>query len=191
MDGRVGRRDGSGGSGRVVVAPAREEDLDDVWGLYGRIAREMEGTDHDVWWRLDFHPTRERLEEAASAGELLTARGVGGTLVGALVLDGRQGADYGRVPWTVPCGPDEVSVVHLLGVDPTARGMGVARALVEAAAAEARRRGSRAVRLDAFDNNVAAVGLYRSCGFVDLGVLDIRVGGGLVHASHLMELPLA
>ena len=61
----------------------------------------------------------------------------------------------------------------------------------EAAAAEARRRGSRAVRLDAFDNNVAAVGLYRSCGFVDLGVLDIRVGGGLVHASHLMELPLA
>ena len=50
------------------------------------------------------------------------------------------------------------------------RGHGVGRALIMAAVAAARERGLVAIDLDVFAHNAAAIGLYRSCGFVTSGV---------------------
>lgn len=173
------------------IRPARPDELDAVWDLYGRVAADMEGTPLDVWWRPGLHPTRARLARAARSGDLVAAFPDGaGRPAGAFVLDGEQGADYGRIPWGVDAGEGEVQVVHLLCTAPGCRGRSLGRDLVLDAAARALARGARALRLDAFSNNGPAVALYRSCGFADRGVFDIRVGGGLEHASHLMELRL-
>jgi len=53
-----------------------------------------------------------------------------------------------------------------MGVVPTARRAGVARALLERVVADARARGSPAIVLEAFERNAAAVRLYEGNGFV-------------------------
>ena len=111
-------------------------------------------------------------------------------MLGAFVLDARQGADYSFASWLVDAPSGRVAVIHLLAVAPGARGRGVGRALLRAAVREARSRGAWSLRLDAFDNNAPAISAYRRAGFADLGIFDIEVGGGLRHPSHLMELDL-
>jgi GNAT superfamily N-acetyltransferase len=56
--------------------------------------------------------------------------------------------------------------------DPTARGRGVGRALVEATATFARQTGSRELFLEVAHGNDAAHSLYLSCGFEDDGPGD-------------------
>jgi ribosomal protein S18 acetylase RimI-like enzyme len=53
-------------------------------------------------------------------------------------------------------------------VDPAARGMGVARRLLDATEAAAREAGAPALRLDTNRALVEAIALYRSSGFVEV-----------------------
>jgi ribosomal protein S18 acetylase RimI-like enzyme len=57
-----------------------------------------------------------------------------------------------------------------LSVDPACQGQGVGRTLVEAAIAEATRRGARKLSLRVLGGNARAQALYASCGFVVEGV---------------------
>ncbi|VVJ25002.1 Acetyltransferase [Amycolatopsis camponoti] len=72
-----------------------------------------------------------------------------------------------------------VRVIGGLAVDPDRRRLGIARRLVDAAVAEARRRGARKVTLRVLGHNTAARRLYESAGFVVEGVLrgEFHVGG--------------
>lgn len=177
------------------VRAADPNELPAIKALYSDIIDAMRGTEFDVGWEMGEHPSHEALRTAADAGNLFIAVDDSdsddvATPLGAFILDGNQGLDYGIIDWKVACADDEVQVIHLLGASPLARGRGVGRALIRGAAEQAIRRGAKALRLDAFDNNAPAVGLYRSCGFDDYGVHEIRVARGLVHASYLMEMDL-
>jgi ribosomal protein S18 acetylase RimI-like enzyme len=66
---------------------------------------------------------------------------------------------------------DHVLTVNGIAVDPARQGRGVGRALIEAAIAEARRRGARRLTLRVFSPNEHARRLYESAGFVVEGVL--------------------
>jgi ribosomal protein S18 acetylase RimI-like enzyme len=61
--------------------------------------------------------------------------------------------------------------IHGLAVAVSYRGRGLGRALIEAAAAEATRRGARKLSLRVLGGNTVARALYESCGFVVEGVL--------------------
>ena len=176
-----------------TVRRATADDLPAIVALYERVIAHMRVNPPDVWWDMGAHPTVESLERETTEGNLFVALGAradGPSLQGAFIIDEKEGEDYDLAPWDVPAAAGEVAVLHLLCTDPTARGCGVGRSLIAAAADEARRRGAIALRLDTFDIDVPAASLYRSCGFHDYGIFDIGVGGGLRHASHLMELDL-
>ena len=66
---------------------------------------------------------------------------------------------------------DHVLTINGIAVDPARQRRGVGRALIEAAAAEARRRGARRLTLRVFGPNTAARALYEAAGFVVEGVL--------------------
>jgi [ribosomal protein S18]-alanine N-acetyltransferase len=61
------------------------------------------------------------------------------------------------------------SEILSLGTHPDARGLGLARALVTAAGAEAHRRGAARMFLEVAADNETALGLYRKAGFVPTG----------------------
>jgi len=70
-------------------------------------------------------------------------------------------------------------------VAPPARRRGVARALLLRLEDEARALGCRVVRLDTGREMVAALGLYRALGYVEIPDYN-----GNPHASHWFEKPL-
>ena len=128
------------------IVAATEHDLPAVERLYRDVADEMNGAPHDVWWDFGVHPTHEGLLEAAHSGNLFVAtaqapeeqlfddgpeceagRPVAGlgckpSVLGAFVLDARQGADYSLAPWLVDAPSGRVAVIHLLAAAPGARG---------------------------------------------------------------------
>jgi len=103
-------------------------------------------------------PPSSALKETAATITAHLARG------GGAVLE-RGGVAVGAVLWEVEEGALYISRVS---VDPDARRQGIARALVDEAEREARRRGlprmTLGVRLELVENRQ----LFRSCGFEDL-----------------------
>jgi ribosomal protein S18 acetylase RimI-like enzyme len=87
------------------------------------------------------------------------------------VVDGAVAGYVSIRPATELQASSHVQHVNGLAVDPALQGRGVGSALVEAAAAEARRRGARRLTLRVLGPNVAARRLYDACGFVVEGVL--------------------
>ena len=177
----------------MEIRQARAQELPAIERLYERVIDAMRGTPYDICWEMGVHPTSARLRDAVHAGDLLVAVEAGGgvaSMLGALILDGNQAAGYRDIPWGVSAVPERVRVIHLLAVDPGARGRGVGRALMAGAIDAARTQSARAVRLDVFDNNKPAYDLYEGCGFVDLGVYTLDVGDGFTHAANLMEFDL-
>jgi len=85
-----------------------------------------------------------------------------------------------------------VLVIGGLAVDPDRQRLGIARRLVEAAVAEARRRGAGKVTLRVLGPNTGARRVYEQCGFVVEGVLrgEFRIDGADVD-DVLMARPLA
>lgn len=63
---------------------------------------------------------------------------------------------------------DEAEIINL-GVVPSARRQGLARALLDAGLAEARERRVRSVFLEVAEDNDAARALYQGAGFVEVG----------------------
>lgn len=87
-------------------------------------------------------------------------------------LPGVRVAGYIRtVPPTPLPSNAHVRQIQGLGVDPRARGHGVARALVQAAVEQARREGARRMTLRVLGHNAPARRLYESEGFAVEGVL--------------------
>lgn len=62
----------------------------------------------------------------------------------------------------------EAEILTLV-VSPRARRKGLGRALVEGAARKASQSGAAAMFLEVAEDNAAAIGLYRACGFEDAG----------------------
>jgi ribosomal protein S18 acetylase RimI-like enzyme len=105
-------------------------------------------------------------------------------------------AGYVRLGRATPvAASDHVRMVTGISVDPERLRQGIGRALIDAAAAEARRRGARRLTLRVLATNVAARRLYESAGFVVEGVqrgeffLEGRYVDDLLMALDLTEQP--
>lgn len=66
-------------------------------------------------------------------------------------------------------GHDPIGEIYAMGVDPTARGEGLGRALTIAGLGYLRAKGLRSAMLYVDEENISAISLYRSLGFVEWG----------------------
>lgn len=157
----------------LEVRRATAGDLEPLWGLYAAsCARQVPG-DMGPDWHMGVYPARSDLEGRLAAGELYVGER-NGALVAAMVVAKGEDPIYARVPWRVPAASDEVAVLHLLVVDPAARGRGVGGRMVAAAARVARRAGMRVLHLDTLETNVGAIALYKGCGLSVACVMPVR-----------------
>lgn len=155
----------------MEIRVAEAQDLDETMELYVRASDAMAGTPHDAHWRRGLHPRREDIDGACEAGSLLI--GVSdGAIVAAAILnhDLDDAAEvFGDVAWDAGAEGNELSVLHVLVVDPDARGRGLGRQLLKDCVRRARAEGCRGMRLDVVATNLPAISLYEKEGFVRIG----------------------
>lgn len=113
--------------------------------------------------------------------DVLVAEDDAGRVVGYTALGRPTPLEANRHVWHV----------QGLAVDPAAQRRGVARQLLDAAAAEAARRGARKLGLRVLGGNTSARALYERAGFTVEGVLreEFHLGGAFVD-DVLMARPL-
>lgn len=109
---------------------------------------------------LDFQGFESEL--ATLPGEYAEPRGT------ILLAHSPQGEPWGVVALR-PLDDDGACEMKRMYVRPEARGQGLGRILGKAIVAAAKERGYRAMRLDTIDTMIAAIELYRSLGFREIG----------------------
>ena len=107
------------------------------------------------------------LREAAERGEVYELGPEGGPLVATFTVGGEPPPYYRGVAWS-PEGEPAVYVARV-AVRPSAQGAGIGRSCMAWIETEARARGARSVRLDAYARHSAARRFYRRLGYADRG----------------------
>ena len=151
------------------VRKARADEIDAVLDFYAKMIDGMQGTDFDVQWRHDGHPSKDFLREAVAAGQMIVGVLEGEGIASAMVVNHEGEPGYEAVPWRVDAPSENVGVLHVVATLPAYHGRGFARQLLQGGMEIARADGLSVLRLDTFPYNVRGRGLYESCGFADKG----------------------
>jgi GNAT superfamily N-acetyltransferase len=109
------------------------------------------------------------LGEAVERGEVHEVRGDDGALVATFSTGAEAPPYYRDVAWD-PEGEPAVYVARV-AVRPAEQGAGVGRWCMAWIEAEARARGARSIRLDAYARHAAALGFYRALGYAERGTV--------------------
>lgn len=148
----------------LKVRQAAPEDLPAVLDVYDGVIELFQAQTGNMGWRKGVYPTEADFQKAIRAGTLYVGE-LEGTLAAGMIVTQGTDASYSGAPWRVDAPDEKTAVIHTLGVSPAFAGRGLALEMVEGAAALARERGWRALRLDVLKENEPAHRLYRRAGF--------------------------
>ena len=152
---------------RLLIRQGTEADIDALRGVLARANEPFRRLVSDglfASYLASAMDAERRLEE----GELLAAE-LDGRLVGTITFY-RDASDEG-IPVRFP---DGTAGIRATAVDPSARGLGIGRALVEACIARAAEAGASGVGLHTAAFMTAAVTIYQRCGFVRVPSYDFE-----------------
>ena len=151
------------------VRKATPADMDAVMDFYHNMIDEMHGTDFDILWIHDKHPSNASLRSAVEHGQMYIGIAEDGNIACAAVVNHDQVPDYEKVPWRVDAPLDQIGIVHSVATRPAYHGRGFATKLMQNVIDTSREEGLKALRLDTFVTNNRSQGLYNKLGFIDQG----------------------
>ncbi|WP_241242717.1 GNAT family N-acetyltransferase [Paenibacillus whitsoniae] len=174
MDGRVpqafcskadgNQEDGVERADSMEIMPLTTKDVKSLLALYRRVTADLKRNGVKQW---DFlYPNWFVVRGDLKRG---TAYGLrdGKHMIGAVVVDDRQSASYGELPWTL----DGARCIHRLAVDPAWQGKGLGKKLLQFAEEQARASGGGCIRLDVYSGNPGAAQLYERAGYKQVGAI--------------------
>lgn len=153
-----------------MIRIAGREDLVSVFSVIEQATAEMKRRGIDQWD--EHYPSREILENDIERRKMYVHLAEK-EISGIVALDDRQPPEYEAVPWSYP---GRALVVHRLTVHPTRQGQGVASSLMQFAEQEIALGSYEVIRLDAFEENPAALALYEHRGYRYAGNVRFRKG---------------
>ena len=157
----------------LEVRKANAAETRKVLEFYHAMIDEMQGTDFDVLWKRDVHPSDAFLSDAMARGYLYVGIAEDGCIASALVIDRSPAPGYENVPWEVEADANEAGILHSVATRPAYHGRGFAKLLLQGAIDSSRDEGLKALRLDTFVDNVRSHGLYERLGFRNLGTFQL------------------
>jgi len=163
----------------IDIREVKPEEYEEAGGITASAWREFLPADPDPEWEAylaEIADIRGRASRTVVLGAFEDGRPLGTV---TLEVDRKIGNEG------IPLAPDSANV-RMLGVAPDARRRGVGRALMEAALAEARARGKRAVTLNTAERMRSAVALYQAMGFIR--GQDVILNDGFRLQSYRLEL---
>jgi GNAT superfamily N-acetyltransferase len=153
--------------GQLVIRQGTEHDVDHLRGVIARANDQFRGLVSDGLFAAYLASAMD-VEHRLEDGELLAAE-LEGTIVGTITFY-RDSGDEG-MPIRFP---DSTAGIRATAVDPSARGLGIGRALVDACIARAAAAGASGVGLHTATFMDAAVTIYERCGFTRVPTYDFE-----------------
>ena len=164
----------------ILITKAAPQDLDAVEALYGAVCDYLADKPFNPGWRRDGFPSREAAEACLASDGLYIAR-IGGETAGSIALNDSPSAEENQ------SGEPGVFYVHMVAVHPDHLRKGVASAMLDFTAREARRRGGTRLRVYVWEHNAPAIRTYEHNGFTRVGKEDIGLGGFGLEWFYLYE----
>ena len=166
----------------LEIRKATPDDTENVLDFYHAMIDEMHGTNFDVLWKRDVHPSDAFLRESVEQGFMIIGIAPDGNIASALVIDRTSAPGYEKIPWASDAPDEQVGILHSVATRPAYQGNGYAYQLLRASIELAKEDGLRSLRLDTFVDNERSHGLYAKVGFIyhgswplyydDLGTID-------------------
>lgn len=119
-------------------------------------------------WIYGQHPTDDMINGYIEGGYMYYTED-NGEITSAVAVTPYQSEDYHPVHWGIKADDNEVSVVHILCIDPKRQKCGLAKSVMKEIISMAKENSMKAVRLDALCCNKPAHRLYESIGFQKCG----------------------
>lgn len=162
---------------------ATSADFAAVRAFYNQLIDDMAERPFHPMWDKEGHPSDQYLLAAIGADELWVAEGEG-TIVAAVIVNGKVNDGYNEVPWQIQAGEGEFVCVHAFGVSMRLQGKGIGKAMMYSIMDNARAAGKKAIRLDLIDFNRPTGKVYEKLGFrkcAELKLYYAEVGWQLFH----------
>lgn len=157
----------------MQIRQATHADLPGLLDLVRRVVPLMRANGNHQWD--EAYPNAEVFTRDIDLGQLWLAEAEG-RLVGVAALTRDQEPEYAKVGWNL----DEASiVVHRLAVDPAARGLGIASALMQQAETVGRDQAISVFRVDTSVQNEATQRLFPKLGYRLCGQISLAFRPGL------------
>lgn len=148
----------------LTIRPAQTGEFLRVQTFYYDLIDDMQASEYHPMWQKGVYPTDEALTGAIARGELYVTE-LGGSIIGAMIVNHVATDGYETVLWPTEAAPGEVTLIHALGVSPAVARQGIAKAMVREVKRIARAGAGRVIRLDVLEGNLPAERLYLSEGF--------------------------
>ncbi len=158
--------------GTMIIRKAAPDEYQDVRAFYHSLIDALQGSPYGAGWIKDVYPAPEYLMESVRAGQLYIGTDHE-TIIAAMIVNHECNEAYMKYSWPTEAEPDEVTVIHALGVHSLYTGKGYARQMVQFAIGLARENRQKVIRLDVLKGNMPAEKLYISMGFRYLHTLNM------------------
>lgn len=135
-------------------------------------------------FKKDIYPTRIDAKKAID-NQSLYVYVENNIVLGSIILNNQQPKEYRNINWKCKADDNQINVIHLLMIRPSAAKKGIGSSLINYALETAKRNSCIAVRLDTGAQNVPAVSLYKKLGFNLIASAAMNVGGEISHKNHL------
>lgn len=157
----------------MEIRKAKADEVDKVLAFYHEMIEVMKGTDFDILWKYDVHPSNDFLRESTKRGYTYLGIVDDDNIACACVIDRDPAPGYEDAPWQVRASKDEIGIVHSVATLPQYHRRGYAKELLQAAIDSSREAGLRSLQLDTFMTNERAHNLYGQLGFIEVGPQEV------------------
>ena len=148
-----------------MISIGQPHEIDSIVALTRACGQHMRDNGIDQW-DADY-PNQAVIAQDIDTETLFVYR-EGNEILGIVVLNETQDAEYAQIPWSTS-DTDRNIVVHRLAVRPDQQRMGIGRKLMDFAEQWARDNQYDAIRLDTFSQNPRNQRFYLNRGYTDLG----------------------
>lgn len=148
----------------MTIRLGTEEDIDDLARLYDDLNDYLAVTTNYPGWKKGVYPVRENAIDGIKEGCLYVATDNDG-IIGSIILRHKPEPAYLTASWQVELNYENVLVLYTFVVSPSHWKRGIGQEMLAFAAEHGRNSKIKALRLDVYEKNVPAIGLYEKCGF--------------------------